>query len=79
MCKPKIPAAPALPPERAMERAPNRGTISPEARRQTEATFGARNIPAATMAPAARTAMVMLGGRGSSSANTSQMSTVLGG
>lgn len=79
MCKPSVPAAPPLPAERAATRLPNRGTIEGGARRQVDATFGSRNIPATTMAPAARTAMVMLGGRGSSSANTSQMSTVLGG
>lgn len=79
MCRPKMPRMPALPPERARERLPNRGTLGADVRRQVEATFGARNIPATMMAPAARTAMPMAGARGSSSAATSMMSTVLGG
>lgn len=80
MCKPKTPQLPALPPERARERLPSRGAIGPEARRQVEAIYGARNAPAMILGDPKRSASAMPAmTRGSSSANTANMSTILGG
>jgi hypothetical protein len=81
MCKPKTPKIPPLPPERAAQRAPSRGTVSAEARRQVEATYGSRNAPAMILAGSTNTPALSTGGatRASSSAATSQMTSILGG
>lgn len=81
MCKPKTPTVPATPPPRAMERLPSRGMVAADARRQVEATYGARNAPATILGSPARSALGPGTGalRGSSSANTVAMSTILGG
>lgn len=81
MCRVSTPTpqVPELPPARAMERMPNRGTLAPEARRQIEATYGTRNQPATILGQAQRIAIPQGVVRSSSSANTAIMSSILGG
>lgn len=82
MCKPKTPAVPLpppLPPERAPERAPTRNAVAPEARRQVEATYGKRSAPSPLMRPPPRVGAGFGLVRGTSSAQTAPMTSILGG
>lgn len=76
------PALPILPPARAPERLPNRGTVAADARRDATARFGTGTLPqilgGARRAASPSTRIVPLQ-RGGSSADTTRMSTVLGG
>lgn len=79
---PKMPELPAMPVPRAERRLPNRGTIGDAARRNITARAGT-SAPAGILgapnrsAQSARSLIPMQ--RGSSSADTQRMSTVLGG
>ena len=62
---PSLPKLPPLPPPRAMERLPQRGMVSQEARRQVTAGMGNKASGATVLGPAAASAQRGAGGVGS--------------